>query len=274
LKGSLAIKDKDVTTRLTYFFKYLDSPELDVSGDAFAEFANADYKDYRPLAEKLSADTIVKWLKDENTAPSRFGLYGSLLGHCGKEEHAKVLRQLLDDPMKRFSNGIDGMLAGYVMLNPKEGWQYVRDTLKDRSKEFLLRYAALRCARFLWDFRPDLISKNDLTEAVALLVEQDDIADLAIEDLRKWKCWAMTDKVLGLFEKKSHDIPIIRRSIMRFALNCPSENAKAVAFVKVQKKKDAEWVKDVEEMLQLDLEAKPVTSPGASTKAPSIPKTK
>src|SRR5262249_20144453 len=223
------------------------------------EFANADYKDFHQVAAKLPADTIVKWLKDENTPASRFGLYGSMLGHCGKAEHAKTLRTLLDDPMKRFASGIDGMLAGYVMLEPKGGWKYVREILNDSSKEFLLRYAALRCARFFWEFRPDGVDKKDLVEGIALLIDQDDIADLAIEDLRKWKRWEMTDKILGLFDKKSHDIPIIRRAILRFALNAPKEQTKAAEFVQAQKKKDAEWVKDVDELLQLELEPpKPV----------------
>src|SRR5262249_52962510 len=98
LKGSLKIKDKDTPTKLAYFFQYLASPELAVASDAFAEFANADYKAFRVVAENLPPDTILKWLKDENPPASRFGLYGSMLGHCGKEEHAKTLRSLLDDP--------------------------------------------------------------------------------------------------------------------------------------------------------------------------------
>src|SRR5258708_10487774 len=49
LKGSLKIKDKDTATKLAYFFQYLDSSELDVASDAFAEFASADYKDFRAV---------------------------------------------------------------------------------------------------------------------------------------------------------------------------------------------------------------------------------
>ena len=103
------------------------------------------------------------------TQPSRLGLYGSVLGHCGRPEHAKLLRTLLEDPQRRFSSGIDGMLAGYVLLDKKEGWKYVHDILKDPSKDFLLRYAALRSARFFWDSRPDVVTKKDVVEAVTLL---------------------------------------------------------------------------------------------------------
>src|SRR5262249_7891137 len=146
------------------------------------------------------------------------------------------------------------------------GWQYVRDIFKDSSKEFLLRYAALRCARFFWDFRPDSLQKKDLVDAVAQLIDQEDIADLAIEDLRKWKRWELTDKILELFHKKSHYIPIIRRSILRFALNAPKDNTKACDFVDAQKKKDPEWVKDVDELLQLELETKPAATPAPKSK--------
>ena len=47
LKGALKVKDKDVTTRLSYFFPFLDSPDIDIANDAYSEFALADYKDYR-----------------------------------------------------------------------------------------------------------------------------------------------------------------------------------------------------------------------------------
>ncbi len=41
---------------------------------------------------------------------------------------------------------------------------------------------AWRAARFLHDFRPDLVDKKELAEGVAQLLSQKDIADLAAED--------------------------------------------------------------------------------------------
>jgi hypothetical protein len=38
---------------------------------------------------------------------------------------------------------------------------------------------------------------------------------------------------------------------MRYALSCPN-NEKAAELVRQQRKKDPEWVKDVEELLKLD----------------------
>jgi hypothetical protein len=166
---------------------------------------------------------------------------------------------MLDDPQKRLNSGVDGMLAGLVMLMPQEGWAYLRDIIKDPSKEFMLRYAGLRAARFLWDSRPDLVDQKQLVDAVCLLLDQGDIADLAVEDLRKWGRWEVSDRVLGLYEKKSHDVPIVRRAILRYALSC--SQPKASQFVDRLRQKDPETVKDVEELLKLETAApKPVAT--------------
>lgn len=305
LKGSLENKDRDLTTRLLYFFKYLDADDLDIANDAFLEFANADYTAIRPVASKLSPDTLVKWLLDPNTPVSRFGLYGSLLGHCGTQKHAAVLRQMIDDPKKRFGTGLDGMMAGYVMLDRDAGWAYLKHLFNDPTAylsaqaggvqavvafrmahsggspdatqaapgaaptrsvqvhEFLMRYAGLRAVRFMHDFRPDLVGADDLATGIRPMMVQDDICDLVIEDLRKWKRWELTNEVIGLTFRKSHDVPIIRRSILRFALQAPSDIPAAADFVKRMREQDEEWVKDVDELLQLESAQKPAPKPEA-----------
>src|SRR4030095_11211288 len=50
VKGALAVKQKDNITRLRYFFDNLESNDLEISGDAYNEFAFAEYKDVVQLA--------------------------------------------------------------------------------------------------------------------------------------------------------------------------------------------------------------------------------
>ena len=215
------------------------------------------------MAKSLPAERVAKWLKDEKTPAFRYGLYASMLGHCGNEKHAKLLHDLLEDPAKRLGSGVDGMLAGYVMLKPKEGWSYTRALLKDGKKEFMIRYAALRAVRFLWDSRPDLVSRKEMKAGLGDLLKQGDIADLAIDDLRKRQCWDMADGVLGLRGTKTYEIPIVRRAILRFALGCQDAKAKSSAaardYVDEQRKKDAQMVADAEELLKLE-QMPPATS--------------
>jgi hypothetical protein len=270
LKKAIEVKDKDVVSRLQFFFPYLESSDPDVSGDAYTEFGNVDYRDFRPVAEKLPADTVAGWLQNPGTSAARYGLYGSILGHCGRPEHAALLRKLLDDPNRRFSSGMDGILAGYVMLDRKAGWEYLHNLLRDGGKDMIVRYAGLRTVRFLWDFRPDLIPHEELVKGLDVLLNQPDIADLAIEDLRKWERWERAGQVLALYGKPGFDVPVIKRSILRYALSCPPEKSpEAAAFVAKMRKENPDWVADAEELLKL--EASTASKPAAVTPKPANP---
>ena len=251
LQQAIVAREKDVAARLNFFFKYLDHGELVINTDALMEFGNAEYKDVRKLAATLPAEKLLKWLKDPNTPASRFGLYGLMFGHCGKAEDAPALKALIDDPEKAFSSGLDGMLAGYILLKPKEGWAHLNTILGDPKKDFTTRYAALKVLRFFWEYRPDVLKKDDLLAAMKTLVRQEEIADLPIEDLRKWGVWEETGFVLQEAIKPSHNKQIVKRAVLRFALCAADEgkNPAAAAYVAQARKDDAERVKFVEEML-------------------------
>jgi hypothetical protein len=98
---------------------------------------------------------------------------------------------------------------------------------------------------------------------VARLLEQKDITDLAIEDLRKWQRWEMTGRILGLCQKEAYEIPIVRRAILRFCLQSSSPEAKR--YVEEQRRKDSQGVADAEELLKLEQPAQPA-QPAPKTK--------
>ncbi len=83
-----------------------------------------------------------------------------------------------------------------------------------------------------------------------MLLKQGDIADFAVQDLRKMHQWDMTNEVLEQFGKKTHDTKIMRQAILQFALQSPE--ARAAAFVGEQRQRDPTWVKDIEELLKLE----------------------
>ena len=197
LKGAFTVRAQDEVTKLKYFFGYLDSPDILISTDAMNEFALSDYPEVRKAAPKLDAGKLRRWLADPATMVSKIGLYGLLLGHCGEAADAASLRGLLDAPDARFASGRDGLLAGYTLLKPDEGYQYILSAAKSSGAEFQARYAALKSLRFFHDYRPDVVSKEKVLVGIKAIIEQPDMADLPIEDLRKWKAWDMTDYVLS-----------------------------------------------------------------------------
>jgi hypothetical protein len=266
MKGAMAARGKEPVARLGYFFDYLESPELDISGDAYSEFGYADYKDVRAFADTLKKDRakaalLLGWLKDPNTRPNRYGLYGLLLGDCGRPEDAKALRALLDDPKRSYTSGLDGVIAGYVLLDPKAGWDYLLGVIGDARRDFSERYAGLRTVRFFWENRPDVIPKGQVLGAMKVLMDQPDLADLPVEDLRKWGVWELTPAVLGLAGRDTHNtIPIVNRSILKFALAAAAadpKNAAAAEFVSQARAKDPKKVEFLESLLKDELKAPP-----------------
>ena len=262
--GAVKVKDRPLPDRLMYCFSFLNSKEFEVSLDAYREFAAADYKEYRDIASKLDPKILVGWLDDPRTPPYRFGLYASLLGHCGKgAEHGDFLRKLIENADRHKGSGLDGMMVGYVMVQPEAGWRYLeKDILSNGKSDFQTRYAALRSMRFLWSQRPDLVPKKALIHGMMEAAEFPDIADFAIEDLRKWHCWDMTESIISLASRKTHDVGVIQRAALRFALQSPTKQA--AAYVAEQRKRDPEQVRDTEEILKLEPE--PLTSGSSNAK--------
>jgi len=274
LKGAIAVRGKSAAERLGYFFEYLENPDLVISSDAYSEFGFAEYKEVRELTDRWKNDPakpaqLLAWLKDPNTRATRFGLYGMLLGHCGKQDDAKAIRALLDDPMRSYTSGLDGVLAGYVMLDKQAGWDYLLGVVGNPKKDFAERYAGLRTVRYFWENRPDVIPNEQVLAAMRVLMDQADLADLPIEDLRKWRTWQLTPAVLGLAARESHaGIPIVRRAVLKFALaaqQADPSNKAAAEFVTAARQRDARQVEFLETLLR-DENRPPPPSPAPSPK--------
>lgn len=146
------------------------------------------------------------------------------------------------------------MLAGYVMLDKKAGWDYLLGVVGNPKKDFSERYAGLRTVRYFWENRPDLIPKAQALDAMKVLMDQADLADLPIEDLRKWQAWELTPVVLGYAGRESHGgIPIVRRAILKFALaasKADPANKAAADFVAAARQRDARQVEFLETLLR------------------------
>lgn len=270
MKGAIEVREKDNATKLRFFFDYLDAAELEINSDAYMEFGNSDYPDVRHLAVGLPRDKVFGWLKDPGTPASRLGFYGLLAGHCGKKEDAAVLRQLLDDPTRRFASGIDGLMAGYILLDPKGGWEYLTALIKDQSKQdFSVQHAAVKVLRFFWDFRPDVIDREKVVAGAVLSMQNGDFADFAIEDLRKWGRWELTGQVLKTSQLETHKKePMVKRAVLKFMLAAEKHDKAAAAYVATARADNPDKVKEYEEILEQERKTAAeaaITAPTATT---------
>ena len=250
LKGVAKLDDADPPAKLGYFFRYLDSPDPTVAADAFFEFARAADAEIVKAAKQFDPAKVRKLLADPETPVERLGVFAFLLGICGTPaDAAGLLAQLKQQPLpERTSAAYGGLLAGYVLLAPKDGWSLAAGVLADEKQPYSVRLAAIGTVRFLQASR-GAECKADVLKCCAALLPQGDLADQAVEDLRRWGYWDLTAEVLAQFAKPTHSAPIVRRAIVRYALCCPDDASKS--FIAELRRTDPKVVQSVEELLKL-----------------------
>jgi hypothetical protein len=250
VKKALTLTGKDTVGNLAFFFRYLDDADPEVARDAFLEFAKASDADIARAAPLLDGDKLRAWIKDPKTPTACLSVYALLLGGHGKSADAAFLRSLLDNKDERYQTAFDGLLAGYIHVSPKDGWELAHEILADGRKPLPIRLAALRTLRFYHGSQPKE-SRANILKAMKTLLAQGEMADLAIEDLRRWELWDLTSAVVGLYGQKGYDAPLMKRAIVRYALCCKN-NASTAEFLKKQRVTEAEMVKEIEEGLQYE----------------------
>jgi hypothetical protein len=232
---------------LDYCHRQLDHADPDVAADAFLELTRASDADVGRAAKSFEPERLRKLLTNPKAPIERIGFLGFLLGCCGNEHDADLLLRLMKAHEKEHASSLRGLMAGYIGLKPKDGWKRALDILADPHRGFLQRHAILGTVEFFWNWKPNE-HRDALLLAMKAGVFESDLADIAIEDLRRWGCWDLTKDVLSMFGRKSHESEIIRRAILRYALTCP--RPEAARFAAEQKKRIPDVVAEVEEALR------------------------
>lgn len=212
-------KESPAVERLAYYLKFLEYPDQFVAGDAYSEFANAQYDEIVPLANKMPRENLKKWLSDPDVTATRIGLYGLMLGLCGTPEDGEFLKSIILKDTDSFRLGIDGVMGGYLLLTGKEGLEVLQKTkLSNAEVPFSETFAAMQALRFMWQYAKGRISEDDLRGAMRLLLDRPNLADLVIVDLARWNDWSITDRLMKMYDEKEYQVPSIKRAIVRFML--------------------------------------------------------
>jgi hypothetical protein len=262
------------TERLAYFLPFLEHSDLIVSNDAYGEFSSAPYEIIKPLKDRIPREKVRQWLMDPATSVTRTGLYGLLLGQCGTEEDAQVMERKILVPDASFRLGIEGVMAGYLIIRGEAGLQvleekkmlattYVNAEGEEVRLPFAEVYAAMQTLRFMWTYEPDVIPKDRLKQSMRLLLERPELSDLVIADLARWKDWESLDRLVAMYDEERFNIPSVKRAIVRFLYYCnkdvetaegadgelPEYAVRAAEALKVLEEKDPKTVRDAQRYL-------------------------
>ena len=203
LRGALQLDDHDRTASLLYYFKYLDSADPDVAADSFLEFAKATDREIGAVAPKLDPAKIRKIIGDPKTPVERLGVFAFLLGACGTKSDAETLSNLLDKTDERTSISLGGLLGGLIEMKPDDGWKRAIAILDDPKRQYQDKLAVLGTLRFYQAFRP-VEHRKAILVGMATVISRGDMADMAVEDLRRWKWWDLTKHIVAQYNKPTH----------------------------------------------------------------------
>lgn len=220
-------KEVPSVKRLPYFLKFLEYPDPLVANDAYSEFAGAPYQDIEPLADQFSAEKLRSWIANPQTQQNRIGFYGLMLGLCGGKEDGEFLKQEILKPVEQYRLGVDGIMAGYLMMTQDEGVKVLEETkLRDTTVPFSETYAAMQALRFMWTYS-HRIEKPRLREAMRVLLARPEVADLVITDLARWEDWDVMDKLMEMYDAPAFNNNQTKRSIIRYFLTMAKKQAAA-----------------------------------------------
>lgn len=249
LNEVVKLDDKQRLKSLLFFFERLDSPTPEIAADAFLEFAKANDLEVAEVAKSIQPERLRKLLLDPKTPPERLSLYAFLLGSCGVAKDEDFLKRLLTKNDDRTQASLGGLLGGLIELTPKEGWKATTKIVSDPKESFANRLSALNTVRFYQGCKPKEHREAILT-ALRPVILDGELADMAVEDLRRWGWWELTKLILEQTPKPTHAAPIVQRAIVRYAVCCP--DPACVDFVKAYRKAFPTLVQEVEEGLEFE----------------------
>ena len=216
--------DLPVRDRLPYYIEFLEDPDPLIAEDAYSEFARAPYGDVVPLKEKMSREKLRRWLTDPEITPTRIGLYGLMLGLCGNAEDVSFLKSLVIKETEEFRIGIDGVMAGYLLLAGEPALQAINESkLSNEHASLNETYAAMQALSFIWEDGNGQISQDRLRESMRKLLNRPSLVEFVVVNLARWKDWEAVDPLITLYESADQQDRGTRRAIIRFMLAAESE---------------------------------------------------
>jgi hypothetical protein len=221
-------RDRSSAERLEYFYTQLDSKDARVSADAYGEFARASYRATQQAAPSYEPDRVRGWINDPRVAPERIGLFGLMLGLSGRNEDFAFLEQTIRQPTGVQINGLDGLLGGLYLLDPKRGEEWIVSYLTSDDSSTLQRASALAALRFVLSDVPPRDPAKLLHRTLSAL-KDDATAGPLIDEFRKAKVWDAGGAILPLYDRLRDPTAVVR-----FGLSSPTKEA-------------GEWVRRLEE---------------------------
>lgn len=215
---------------IRHIVRFLDSQDDEVSELAWEDLS--ERVDASPSEAKgaVTVEWVRSKLHDPELPVTRLGTCGVLLGLHGDAEDAEWLKRKIAEPTEDFRLGIEGIVAGYLLLTGEKGmdWIDVKRFSPSAQAPFSETYAALNALRILRARFAGRIDDERLKRSMRMLLERPELADLVIMDLARWKDWTLHDRLTQMFDDPAYQENVTKRAIVRYFLLSVREGERAV----------------------------------------------
>ncbi|WP_235034091.1 hypothetical protein [Roseiconus lacunae] len=221
--------EDDPVARLRFFRQYLEDEDPLISRDAYDEFASTPYEEISKIGPDMDHDRLIKWVQEPEMGVDRKRLYLTMLGICGSEKDVPMLEEMLKNPTKSVSNGLDALIACYLTLSGEKGLPLINELyIANKKAQFSHTYAAIMALRF-HGTEGNVIPRSALSESLHKILEREQLADMVIPDLAKWQDWSQIDRLTKLFKEVDPKDNWLRVPVINYMRACPlPEAAKAL----------------------------------------------
>ncbi|TWT58671.1 hypothetical protein KOR42_20530 [Thalassoglobus neptunius] len=209
-------------SRLKYCIDHLEHSDPEIAMDAYSEFAKVSATDVAALRESLPRVRLREWIDTVDESPGRWtrvGLYGLMLGYCGEAEDADFLAETIFRPTTEVRIGLNGLIAGYLLLTSEDGLTQVDEKFLDNPAATRdARFSTMQALRFLWESKDHEISPDRLKNSMRKLLKNPELAMLAVIDLTRWQDWDALNLIDELRNSPDHSDSATQRTIVRYLL--------------------------------------------------------
>lgn len=211
--------------RLVFFQDYLENEDELLARDAYDEFANASYDEVKALKPHIDHDQLMKWIESKDVPASRRRLYFTMLGVAGTDADLPVLEKMLKATDRKTKAGLDAMIAAYLTIRGPSGVKLIEEQfISKKDAQYADTYAAIMALRFHGS-EADIIPKDRVLEALRLMLDRPQLADLVIPDLARWEDWTVIDRLVDLFIKADDKSSWVRVPVINYLRACPLPEA-------------------------------------------------
>lgn len=200
--------------RLLFFLEHLEHKDDLIAADAWAEFANSRYEDIVAIRKALPADKLRQWIVQAELSPERPGLYGMMLGLCGRQQDVPFLLEQIGPGVQtsvRF--GIEGLMGGLLVLSKEEGLEFLVTSRLDNPKAPTSEvFNAMSAVKYAWEYESELFDRDTLRASLRPLLKREEFQEIIVTDLARWEDWSVMDQLANLVKTTDQD-GVIRSTI-------------------------------------------------------------